>query len=234
MARGTIIAVGAAVVALGLGAWFVAADSKEEEAPVQASGKSERKRGKRARPDRADAPRDVDGRLAALEDEVASLRREVKALRMGRGVTAPRAAFDDEPEATEDAPAFEGAVRDIIETEREEARERRTDAMQERFSERHGEILDELVATAGLKSSERESIQALWETEAEQIIPLIMSAREGDRPFGEVREEAEKLRGTTDAAVEEMLTAEQFEQYKEMRPGPPGRRRGGDRRGGPR
>lgn len=226
---------GAAVVALGLGAWLLADgdDSPDDLEVVEASdhdrGRSPRGRAKEKR--RAD----VERRVAALEDQVAALQRELAKQRMVRGGSIARGLTDtpsDEAEA--DAPAFEGAVRDIIETEREEARERRGDAMRDRFTERHNEILDELVAVAGLNTSERESIQSLWETESEQLIPMFMAAREGERPFSEVREEADKLRSTTDTEVEGMLTAEQYAQYQEMRPGPPGRgRRGGERRGPP-
>ncbi|MBV1858378.1 MAG: hypothetical protein KUG77_08195 [Nannocystaceae bacterium] len=157
----------------------------------------------------------------------------MKQLRMARGSLAAR-RVTGEPDERSDAqePVFEGAVRDIIETEREEARERRTDALRDRFTARHSEILDELVEVAGLQTSQRESIDSLWETESEQLVPLFVAAREGTRPFTEVREEAEKLRSATDTNVEEMLTAEQFEQYKELRPGPPGRGRRGGRGGG--
>lgn len=234
MSRGALVAIAAALFALGLGTWVVLdRDSGDEaiaeEAPI-------RKRGAKrpgARAQRGD--QGLEARVADLEEEVGRLRQDMKRLSMARGSVAARNAGlepDERPDAEE--PVFEGVVRDIIETEREEARERRTDALRDRFSERHSDILDELVTVAGLQSSERESIGSLWETESEQLVPLFVAAREGDRPFAEVREEADKLRKATDSSVEEMLSAEQFEQYKELRPGPPGRgRRGGrDGRGG--
>ena len=232
----TIALAGVAVLALGVGGWMLTGNDSEAEVeaaqPHKRRGEKRRSRSKEG----ATKPGDLEGRIAELETEVAQMRQELKKLKMVRGSAAARGATidSDGPEALDEAPQFEGAVRDIIESEREEAREKRTDAMRDRFSERHSEVLDELVAVAGLDKSERESIEGLWETETEQLIPLFMAAREGERPFGEVREEAEKLRNTTDSSVEEMLTAEQFEQYKELRPGPPGRRRGGDRAGGER
>lgn len=231
---GTLAIAGVAVVAVGLGAWMLTSDTQEDE-PAEVRTRDE---GKRRGPREAGAAatnEDLEDRVAQLEDEVAQMRRELQKLRMVRGSAAARGATvdADDPEGAAESPVFEGAVRDIIESEREEAREKRTDAMRERFSERHGEILDELVVAAGLDKTERQSIEALWETESEQMIPLFMAAREGERPFSEVREEAEKLRNATDASVEEMLTPAQFEQYQEMRPGPPGRgRRDGGRRGG--
>ncbi len=225
---------GVAILAVGAGAWLLMPDSDDEATTAQAEVRKRdgERRGPRGRTAASDD--DLVGRVSALEDEVAQMRREMKKLRMVRGSAVARGATVGSDESGQnEAPAFEGAVRDIIEVEREEAREKRTDAMRERFSDRHGEILDELVAVAGLNKDERESIEGLWETEMEQMIPLFMAAREGERPFGEVREEAEKLRNATDGSVEEMLTPEQFEQYKEMRPGPPGRRRGGQRRGPP-
>lgn len=230
MSRGALIAIASALFALGLGTWVVLdRDSGEEataeEAPIRKRG------GKRpgARAQRGDSG--LEERVADLEGEVARLRQDMKRLGMARGSVAARSAnLEPDTPAGAEEPVFEGVVRDIIETEREEARERRTDALRDRFTERHSEILDELVAVASLQSTERESIESLWDTESEQLVPLFVAAREGDRPFAEVREEADKLRKATDTSVEEMLSAEQFEQYKELRPGPPGR--GGRGRGG--
>ncbi len=233
MSRVALIAIASAVLALGLGTWVVL-DRDSGDATEEADA-PDRKRGSKrpgARSQRGDAG--LESRVSDLEAELAQLRQEMKQLRMVRGSIAARGATlgsDAQPDPEE--PVFEGVVRDIIETEREEARERRTDALRDRFTARHTEILDELVAVAGLKPTERASIDSLWETESEQLVPLFLAAREGDRPFKEVREEAEKLRTATDASVEEILTPEQFEKYKEVRPGPPGRGgRGGRDRGG--
>lgn len=239
MSRGvnTIAIAGVAVIALGVGGWMMMSDdasSSSDSASDAPKDRGEKKRSRsKERPSRAG---DLEDRVAELETEVQQMRTELKKLKMVRGSAAARGAMidSDSADSVDEAPQFEGAVRDIIETEREEAREKRTDAMRDRFSERHDEVLDELVAVAGLDKGERESIEGLWETETEQLIPLFMAAREGERPFGEVREEADKLRTATDTTVEDMLTPEQFEQYKELRPGPPGRRRGGERRGGER
>ena len=238
MSRGvsSIAIAGVAVIALGVGGWKMMSD---DETSADTASDSSKPRGEKKRSRSKERPAksgDLEDRVAELEAEVQQMRTELRKLKLVRGSAAARGATvdADSPEASDEAPQFEGAVRDIIESEREEAREKRTDAMRDRFSERHSEVLDELVAVAGLNKGERESIEGLWETETEQLIPLFMAAREGERPFGEVREEAEKLRNTTDTTVEDMLTPEQFEQYKELRPGPPGRRRGGERRGGER
>ncbi len=227
MSRGVLIITGS-VAALGLGAWLLLADGADDT--DLADETAQKQKGRRSPRSRA-ADGDLDDRVVQLEKQVAALQGEVTKLRMVRGSAAARGSMLEAPDPEEiaEAPAFEGAVRDIIEGEREEARERRTDAMRERFTERHKEILDDLVITAGLGKTERKSIETLWETEAEQAIPLFMAAREGERPFSEIREEAEKLRNATDTEVESMLTPEQFEQYKEMRPGPP--RGGGGGRG---
>ena len=230
MSRAVVAVAGVVVVAMGLGAWMLTSSPADEEPAAEVRTRKGERRGPRD-PAAPPASGNLEDRVAQLEDEVAQMRRELQTLRMVRGSAAARGASVD-AEEPEDAPVFEGAVRDIIESEREEAREKRTDAMRDRFSERHGEILDELVTVAGINKTERASIETLWETESEQLIPLFMAAREGERPFSEVREEAEKLRNATDTSVEEMLTAEQYEKYKELRPGPPGRRGGGDRRGG--
>jgi len=228
MASANTIGVGAlAIAAVGLGAWILMSSPDEDSAPTAG-----RDRG-RARSSGEDGERSreaLEDRVVALEGEVAQMKRQLTGLRMTRTSAAARGATaeDDELEAIAEDGEFEGVVRDIIETEREEAREKRTDMMRERFAERHREVLDQLAATAGLAKSEQESIETLWETETDKIIPLFAQAREGDRPFREVREEADEIRAATDASVEEMLTPEQFQTYEEMRPGPP---RGGGRGG---
>jgi outer membrane murein-binding lipoprotein Lpp len=235
MSRGvsTIAIAGAVIVAVAAGAWLLGSRS-DDEATMQTDVRNRNAKRQARNQVAAAVDGSLEDRVAELEKEVEQMRQEMKKLRMVRGSAVARGATvgDDAAEPSE-APAFEGAVRDIIETEREEAREKRTDAMRDRFSQRHGEIMDELVAVAGLNKSERESIEGMWETEMNELIPLFIAAREGERPFGEVREEAEKIRNATDVSVEEMLTPEQFEQYKELRPGPPQRRRGGERRGPP-
>ncbi len=233
MSRGALVAIASALFALGLGTWIVL-DRDSGEATSAQEASTTRKRSGRRSADRAQGGEaGLEARVDDLETELAQLRLEMRQLRMVSGSAAARGATlgaSDVP-ADAEAPVFEGAVRDIIETEREEARERQTDALRDRFSERHSEILDELVTVAGLKSTQRESIDALWETESEQLVPMFVAAREGDRPFAEVREEADKLREATDTSVKEMLTPEQFEQYKELRPGPPGRGGRGGRGG---
>lgn len=235
MSRGvsSVAIAGVAIVAIGLGGWMLmSGDEPSPEDTTSDTGKRSGRARSRSK-EQAPQPGNLEARVAELEGEVEAMQRELKRMKMVRGSAAARGATidADDPESSDEAPQFEGAVRDIIESEREEAREKRTDAMRERFSERHGEVLDELVAVAGLNQTERESIEGLWETETEQLIPLFMAAREGDKPFAEVREEADKLRSATDASVEGMLTPEQFERYEELRPGPPGRRRGRERGG---
>ncbi|MEM6292276.1 MAG: hypothetical protein AAGA54_13465 [Myxococcota bacterium] len=234
MSRGVLAIVAAACLAGGVGLWMVTSDEDETVAETE----TERPRGKKKRAKRrkGDSPAARDGslddRVEQLEDEVAALRRELKTMKM-RGAAAPRIARsdDDSRDASDESPAFEGAVRDIIEADRAEAMERRTDALRDRFADRRSETLDELVAATGLNKSQRESIDALWETESEQLVPMFVAAREGERPFSEVREEADRIRTATDASVEEMLSPEQYETYKEMRPGPPRRGGRGDRGG---
>ncbi len=236
MSRGVLAIVAAVCLAGGVGVWMMAPDGDEQTASHAEGEQPRGKARKKRRGGQAPATRDgsLDERVARLEAEVTSLRRELKTMKM-RGAAAPRLAHNDADDAREadgDSPAFEGAVRDIIEADRAEAMERRTDAMRDRFSERRSETLDELAAATGLNKSQRESIDSLWETESEQLIPMFVAAREGERPFSEVREEAERIRSATDASVEDMLSPEQYETYQEMRPGPPRRGDRGNQRGG--
>lgn len=231
MSRGALAALLIAALGAGLGAWLWMSD---DPAPSrQTSTKASRARpADKATPQALPPDADIEDRVALLERQVAELQRDNAKLKLVKSPAVARGFADDNEEPRDDSPVFEGAVRDIIEADRAEATERRTDAMRERFSERREETLDELVAATGINATQRESISELWDAESEQLIPLFVAAREGERPFREVREEIEKVRESTDVSIEDMLDAAQFETYKEMRPGPPRGGRGG-RRGGP-
>ncbi len=239
MSRGLIATAILLSLGLGIAAWAITSENEEEllaeHEPLLEEDDGPERRGRRGRdPEfkgKRSSKRGLQERVAVLESEMAALKLELRKSRMIRPAVAVR---DDSSEADGDSPQFEGAVRDIIEADRAEAVERRTDAMRERFAERRTETLEELTAVAGITAPQKESIGALWESESDQVIPLFIAAREGDKPFAEVRTEVEKLREETDQAVEEMLSPAQFEQYEELRPGPGrggGRGRGGNRGG---
>jgi hypothetical protein len=161
-------------------------------------------------------------RIEALEAEMAALKREVKMLRAVKGVGPTVAALDDG--ATSDSADFEGAVREIIEHDRKEEREAEDERRRDGMKGMVEETAAELAEAAGLDDEQRESIAGLWQTEADALLPLFTSARNGDRSFPEVRAESEKAREETDAAAKALLTAAQYEKYEELRPR--GRRRG--------
>jgi hypothetical protein len=166
-------------------------------------------------------------RIDALEEKVEALEREVALLRASAGLSARIAAgTDDEPVPTED-PIFEGAVREIIESDRSEEREAEMERRRERFAEMIDASATELAEHAGLDADRRNSIAALWQSEADRLLPLFMAGRSGDRPFSEIRDEVDKLRAETDAEAKKVLSPEQQQLYDELRPR--GRRGGRDR-----
>ena len=183
----------------------------------------------RARADRRERSRDgsVEDRVAALEDEVDDLRRELGRQRMGAGARLPEARSFDEGDEPPDGPLAD-QVRAIVEEEREAEQERRQEQRRERWAQRTEERLDELVARAGLSPEHRESISALWTTEREQMMAMFQEARAGDRDFGEIREALGKLRETTDQEAQALLSEEQYAAYQDLRPRGPG---GGGGRG---
>ncbi len=240
--RGVAIALALAVVA-GAG-WYVmsAGEAEEPEAEDVAETSTKKSRagrrrgdgstGARARRDDFEPRRDgtLEQRVVRLEDEVAMLRRQLAV----RGRVALGGSSSVDPEALADDPVLESHVRDIVEDERVQERERRDERRAERLAEFRTEALDELVKIAGITEDQRASIDGLWSTETERIIPLISEARAGDRSFREVREEIEGLHKETDEAVAAMLSETQYESYEELRPRGPGGGRGGrGGRGGP-
>ncbi|MCA9705163.1 MAG: hypothetical protein KDK70_04845 [Myxococcales bacterium] len=238
--KAVIIGLGAAVT-LGAGWYLVSSgdDPKQDDTSAVASDDAPKgRRREKAAPregssdERFEPRRDgtLEERVARLEDEVATLRRQL-ALR-GRVAVSGGGA---DVEAILEDPVLDQQVRSIVEQEREAERERRDERRAERFAEMREEVLDELVKVASLSDEQRESIGGLWQGESERIGPLIEEGRSGERSFREIREEIEGIHKETDDAVRAMLSEAQFEHYDELRPrGPGGRGRGGDRgdRGG--
>ena len=219
----------AAVGLAGAAVWVMDSNSTESEAdqevglleehghlPAHTAQRGERPReGKRGR-------RGAIARIEALEAEVAALKREVKMLRGVKGV-APAIAALQEGDAP-DAPGFEGAVREIIESDRKEERELQQERRRDGMRAMIDDTVKQLAEEGGLDDEQRQSVAGLWQTEADTLLPLFMAARNGDRSFPEVRAEAKKVREETDAAAKSLLTEDQFETYEELRPR--GRRRG--------
>jgi hypothetical protein len=220
MNRGWLLVGAVSAAALvGTAIWVAdAEDDAEEELATTDEGepapdRDRRPRGKRAKSSSAMA------RIEALEEQVASLEREVKALRAASGLTARLASSPSEDdEAVPDDPVLEGAVREIIENDRKEEREAEVERRRERYAEMIDESANELATAAGLNTEQRNNVAALWQSEAEQVMPLWMAARSEDRPWNEVRDEIEKIRASTDAEAKKLLGEEHHELYEEVRP----------------
>ena len=225
-----------AAVALG-GAVYVltssdgdADDDIADEGDARDQGRGRRSDGRDGRSDRADfdddAPRgDLQARVEKLEDEVKSLRRQLAIVGRGRVAIDGAAGDSEDLETVTDSPELDSAVRDIVADERQRERDERF----RRFSER---ALERLTEDAGLSTTQSDAIAALWDTEREKLMPLIVAAREGDRDFDEVRDEAEAIRIETDTEARKVLSEAQLAAYEEHRPRGPGGRRGRDDDGG--
>lgn len=218
----------AGLFAVGLGAavWGMSSGPPEGERAPRADSKLSSSKGSdpttRTRPrERGQVPAsgDLEGRVARLEAELAALRRELKTQNLVRGAVAAESSG-----ARDGQPGFETAVRDILETDRDEQQEQQTEARRSRWTDRRDDILADL-RTAGLSEADSTDIGELWSTESDLILPLIMQARSGEANFGDVREQAKKVRAETDKSVQALLTAAEFEIYQEHRPQGPGRRR---------
>ena len=190
--------------------------------------------GKHGRPAKGHARGKAGGaldRIEALEEKVEALERELKLVRAASGLSA-RVAEASDDEVHDEDPVFEGAVREIIETDRKEEREAEMERRRERVVEMIDESVNELAEKAGLDADRRNGIAALWQSEADKVMPLFVAGRSGERSFSEIREEIDAVRASTDAEAKKLLDENHHALYDELRPR--GRRDGRDReRGGP-
>lgn len=228
MAMRSWIAFSGLAVALATVAWLVVGRSSADEA----SGADEPRPASSSKADEVPRQRARDGsletRVAVLEDEVDALRREIRGLR-ARPVASPPSpssldAFPGEP-------AFEHAVRNVVEQERAREEEARLERRRDQWEARLESLSTELAERAGLGNDEQEQIAALWSAEAEEILPLIAAARSGEGSFRDVREQMDVIRARTDEQAASLLSAAQQEIYEELRPRGPGGRGGRGGRG---
>ena len=230
-----LLVLGGAVYVLG-GDGAETADGDEPAAKSDRAGKGGRARrsargrtggrGGRGGGPAGDGPGlDLEARVAKLEREVVSLRRQVAL----PGVR--RAAFSNDPDSDSadlDSPELDSTVRDIVADERQRQRTQRSERRTRR-------AMDRLVDAGGLNDEQQTAIAALWDTERERIGPLFIEARSGERDFDEVIKDVQAIRDETDTEARSVLAETQFEAYEEHRPRGPGgrgRRNGGGRDGG--
>lgn len=196
----------------------VGAASTRTEAGADRPRRSGRRGGPRTRDAQAEdtgQPKSLEARVAKLEREMATLRRQ---LAVSRGMASSASARDDGTTPV-DSPEFDSSVRDIVTDERQRERTARW----ERRSER---AMQELAKAGGLSDDQQTAVAALWDTEREQITPLFVAARSGERDMSEVRDEVEGIIAETDAEAAKVLSEAQLEAYGEARPrGPRGRGR---------
>jgi hypothetical protein len=213
-----------AVIVLGAVAWMFVGDRTPSDDGPRADHSTARAKARSGDDRRRDAS--LEDRVAALEDELGALRLEVRRLGGRPVVAASRPSSLDAP--TPEEPAFEQAVRSVVEAERAREEEARVERRRDQWQGRLEELSTELTERAGLRSDQSDQVVALWSAEAEELLPLIMAARSGEGSFREVREQAEAIRARTDEQIAQLLDARQLEIYGELRPRGPGREgRGG-------
>lgn len=220
------LGVGVAAITVGGAVWALGGSTLDEpevtaDARVKARGDAEPRARKR------DPDASLETRVAELEDEVDALRREVQRLRVRPVATGPSGPSNLDMPDPED-PAFEHAVRSVVEQERAAQEEARLERRRDQWDARLEELSAELGQRAGLGDEQTQQVVGLWSTEAEEILPLITAARSGEGSFREVREQIEAIRIRTDEQAAQLLSGTQLEVYEELRPRGPGGR--GDRR----
>jgi hypothetical protein len=209
-----------ASVLVGAAIWVAGADEPEDDMHELL--------GEGPEVDEERRPRDREGhegksasamtRIEALEEQVADLQRDIKTLRAAAGLSARVAEARSDDDAEPDDPVFEGAVREIIENDRKEAREDEVERRRERYAEMIDESATELANKAGLGAEQREGIASLWKAEADAVMPLWIGVRSGERSWSETRGEIDKIRTETDAEAKALLGDEHHELYDELRP----------------
>jgi hypothetical protein len=240
---GIVLAGAAGVLAFG-------GDEPEHDAESasEATAKGARRSGARGRAyefrPRTDA--DVETRVADLEREVRELR-ALLGMRRFAGAVGEVATVRGEDGYEGEAMLDEGLreqVRSVLEEQREEDRQRWEERRSERFERRTEETIEAIAAVgSGLSSEQRETLAKRFAAEREQMQAIFRDAREDERPRFEIRDEVRKIREATDTELRDLLDADQFAAYEELRGqrggwgrgwgggprggGPPGRGRGG-------
>ncbi len=189
-------------------------------------------------------------RLAALEAEVAALRRRLGASPSTAALAADALSSSSSPEeqreaetalldAIESDPEVREKLEDLVSEGLQKREERRWENRRARWEERAEERLADLAEDASLRPEQVTKLSAMLSAEREEMTALFQKAREEGGGWREMREQARELRGRTDDNASALLDEDQLPAYQAMReeerPGRRGRRRGGEdaqRRGG--
>lgn len=193
--------------------------------PAAASTRADRAT-TRATPGGGDSDVGLRRRVAALEAEVAALRRGLPAASGSAspvGALASASASERAPaeeallQAIEDDPEVRERLEDLVSESLKKQDERRWQNRRTRWEERAQERLDELAEKASLRPEQVTKLSAMLSAEREEMSALFQKAREEGGGWREMREQLRELRERTDENARAVLDDEQLPAYEAMR-----------------
>ncbi len=229
------IAVGA-VALLGVlaGFWAVASD---DPAPAPSTHTPKKQADVRPAAGNGSAPSVVRDealreRVAALEAELATLKRTVASIRRGgppsstSGGWIPRAGKAPAETVEADPDSAPEGVKQLVRDEVQQMREDRWGRRESRMVERLEKRLEQFTSDAGLSTSQSKTIGRLLREEQGQLFDALREARK-NMSWEDARAKMDALREKTDERVGEALDPEQVPAYEAAREeglgGPPRR-----------
>jgi len=113
-------------------------------------------------------------------------------------------------------PEVRDRLRDVIDDELHARRERRREERREQKKAQAEQMVQDLVTSHGISSSQAESLRDLLSDEHDQIRSFFEAARQ-DHSWGEARDKAQDLREENDTEASELLSEDAYNAWQEQR-----------------
>lgn len=147
--------------------------------------------------------------LAWMKDELKNLRKDVDNALTGESL---------------DTEEGRKKLKDLLKNVRQEERQERHQRFEQMASHFQREQLAQLAKDAGLDQATTDKIDTMLTEERTALRGLMRSFRTGEKDIPSSIAEARKVMADTDAVARQMLTAEQYKAYEQMRQDSPGPR----------
>ena len=113
-------------------------------------------------------------------------------------------------------PEVRDRLRDVIDDELHARRERRREERREQKKAQAEQMVQDLVTSHGISSSQAESLRDLLSDEHDQIRSFFEAARQ-HHSWGEARDKAQDLREENDTEASELLSEDAYNAWQEQR-----------------
>ena len=176
----------------------------------------------------------LSARVGVLEEQVSAMKRKRRAHRGQQAVTNGAEAATMRMEAAmaqnvqsaggeqvlevleSEDPEVRERLRDVIDDELHARRELRREERREQKKAHAEKMVQDLVTSHGISSSQAESLRGLLNDEHDQIRGFFEAARQ-DHSWGEARDKAQDLREENDAEASELLREDAYTAWQEQR-----------------